>query len=163
MANYRNHTGVPAVYEGRENPWAGEITPPVRENMARTPGPADMTEISMSGGTLDMSNGLPSEVVESPTTLNEAYLGSLKSLLNRNKGSYIVATFLIGPQNEAVWDGILYDVGNDYVTIHQMGRGRFIVCDIYSLKYLEFYSTGGRGPSQRPQGTSAQQPREQGR
>ena len=90
---------------------------------------------------LDMSNNLPNEVIESPTTMNEAYLGSLKSMLMRNKGNYIVATFLVGTQNTVSWDGILYDVGNDYVTIYQPGRDRYIVNDIYSLKYMEFYDT----------------------
>ena len=86
-----------------------------------------------------MSNLLPSEVIESPTSMNEAYLGSLKAMLLRNKGNYIVANFLVGTQNTVSWEGILYEVGNDYVTIYQPGRDRYIVSDIYSLRYMEFY------------------------
>lgn len=93
---------------------------------------------------LNMSNRLPSEVIESPTTVNEAYLGSLKAMLHRNKGNYIVATFLVGTQNTVSWEGILYEVGNDYVTIYQPGRDRYIVIDMYSLKYMEFYDTQRR-------------------
>ena len=37
------------------------------------------------------------------------------------------------------WEGILYEVGNDYVTIYQPGRDRYIVSDMYSLRYMEFY------------------------
>ena len=88
---------------------------------------------------LNMSNLLPSEVIESPTSMNEAYLGSLKAMLLRNKGNYIVANFLVGTQNTVSWEGILYEVGNDYVTIYQPGRDRYIVSDIYSLRYMEFY------------------------
>ena len=88
---------------------------------------------------LNMNNLLPSEVIESPTTVNEAYLGSLKSMLLRNKGNYIVATFLVGTQGTVSWEGILYEVGNDYVTIYQPGRDRYIVSDMYSLRYMEFY------------------------
>lgn len=88
---------------------------------------------------LNMNNLLPSEVIESPTTMNEAYLGSLKSMLLRNKGNYIVATFLVGTQGTVSWEGILYEVGNDYVTIYQPGRDRYIVSDMYSLRYMEFY------------------------
>ena len=88
---------------------------------------------------LEMQNTVPSEVITSPTTVNEAYIGSLKAMLIRTKGNYIVATFLIGVQNTVSWEGILYDVGNDYVTIYQEPRDRYIVCDIYSLKYMEFY------------------------
>ena len=40
---------------------------------------------------------------------------------------------------ERAW--ILYDVGNDYMTIYQEGRDRYIVSDIYSLKFIEFYDT----------------------
>ena len=93
---------------------------------------------------LNMSNNLPSEVIESPTTMNEAYLGSLKATLLRNKGNYIVATFLVGTQNTVSWEGILYEVGNDYVTIYQPGRDRYIVTDMYSLRYMEFYDTRRR-------------------
>lgn len=96
-----------------------------------------------SGG-LNMSNLLPGEVVESPVTMNEAYLGSLKAMLHRNKGNYIVATFLVGTQNTVSWEGVLYEVGNDYLTIYQPGRDRYIVTDIYSLKYMEFYDTQRR-------------------
>jgi hypothetical protein len=88
-----------------------------------------------------MRNDLPSEVVESPTSVGEAYMGSLKAMLNRNKGNYIVATLLIGTQNLSSWEGVLYDVGNDYVTIYQPGRDRYVVIDMYSLKYIEFYDT----------------------
>ena len=91
-----------------------------------------------------MQNNLPDEVIESPTTLNEAYLGSLKATLQRNKGNFIVATFLIGTQNLMSWEGILYEVGNDYVTIYQPGRDRYVVIDMYSLKYMEFYDTRRR-------------------
>lgn len=98
----------------------------------------------VQNGGLNMNNRLPSEVIESPTTVNEAYLGSLKAMLHRNKGNYIVATFLVGTQNTVSWEGILYEVGNDYVTIYQPGRDRYIVTDMYSLKYMEFYDTQRR-------------------
>lgn len=91
-----------------------------------------------------MKNNLPQEVLESPTTVQEAYKGSLRAMLGRNVGNYIVATFLVGTQNTVSFEGVLYDVGNDYVTIYQSGRDRYIVSDIYSLKYMEFYDTQRR-------------------
>jgi len=126
--------------------WAGEVRlpePSWNPNWTSQP-------MSMGGNgrrnenSLHMHNQLPDEVVESPTTTQEAYLGSLKATLMRNKGNYIVATFLIGTQNMVSWKGVLYDVGNDYVTIYQPGRDRYIVCDMYSLKYMEFYDTQRR-------------------
>lgn len=93
---------------------------------------------SMQGGPLRMKN-LPSEVVEIPGTAEESYKGSLKSLLKKNVGNFIVATFLVGTQGTTMWEGVLFDVGNDYLTIYQEIRNRYIVGDIYSLKFIEFY------------------------
>ena len=97
---------------------------------------------------LNMRNTVSDEVVESPISVSEAYLGSLKSTLQRNKGNYIVATFLIGTQSTVSFEGILYEVGNDFVTIYQEGRDRYIVVDMYSLKYIEFYDTRKRAMCQ---------------
>ena len=76
--------------------------------------------------------------------MGEAYLGSWKALLSRYEGSYVVATFLVGTQNTVSWEGILFDVGNDYLTIYQEARDRYIVSDYYSLKFIEFYDVERR-------------------
>jgi len=156
--------------EQRQN-WAGEVTggttdwnqpwtagdtrfptgmsgmnsmPGMSNSGGMNPGMSTMPGMNSMGGSLQMQNNLPSEVIEAPTTTNEAYLGSLKAMLLRNRGNYIVATFLIGTQNTVSWEGILYEVGNDYVTIYQPGRDRYIVSDMYSIKYMEFYDTQRR-------------------
>lgn len=97
-------------------------------------------DIRMQNG-LQMQNGLPAEVIENPVSREEVYKGSLKAMLSQNVGNYIVATFLVGTQSMVAWEGILYDVGNDYLTIYQQPRDRYIVSDIYSLKFIEFYDT----------------------
>lgn len=102
-------------------------------------------EAPAQNGDLTMRRtGLPDEVIEAPTTVDEAYRGSLKAMLNRYIGSYVVATFLLGTQGTISWEGTLFDVGNDFVTIYQEPRDRYIVSDIYSLKYIEFYDTKRR-------------------
>lgn len=101
-------------------------------------------QVYQDRGTLDMTTGLPDEVIEAPTTTEEAYRGSLKAMLARNLGNYVVATFLVGTTGTVAWEGILFDVGNDFVTIYQEARDRYIVIDIYSLKYIEFYDTRRR-------------------
>ena len=93
---------------------------------------------------LDMQNTVNDETIESPLSVSEAYRGSLKAMLLRNRGNYVVATFLIGTQNTVAFEGVLYEVGNDFVTIYQEGRDRYIVVDMYSLKYMEFYDTRRR-------------------
>ena len=134
----------------RRQNWAGEITPSAPAGRDwNTPWTGQDTRFPMTGrdSTLtspQMRNNLPAEVIESPTSLDEAYLGSLKATLVRNKGNFIVATFLIGTQSTVSWEGILYEVGNDYVTIYQPGRDRYVVIDMYSLKYMEFYDTQRR-------------------
>ena len=142
----------------RQTDWSGEITPSAnmygsgqnaaQSSMQQTSGQMNMAARPAAAVRMEnqpnMHHNLPVEVIEAPTTVNEAYLGSLKAMLSRNVGNYIVATFLIGTQNTVSWEGILYEVGNDFVTIYQEGRDRYIVCDMYSLKYMEFYDTRRR-------------------
>lgn len=116
--------------------WSQEITPAQR--------PAGGAVSTVTNPQLDMKNGLPTEVIDAPATMAEAEAGSWKAMLSRNLGNYVVATFLIGTQGTVSWEGVLYDVGNNYLTIYQAGRDRYIVCDIYSLKYIEFYDTSRR-------------------
>ena len=126
-----------------EGPAAGARTPAAGENGGRS--------AMMSGAPLpapprlaELRSGLPQEVITSPLTTQEAYLGSLKAMLSRYVGSYIVATFLVGTQYTVSWDGVLFDVGNDYLTIYQEPRDRYIVGDYYSLKFIEFYDVERR-------------------
>ena len=106
--------------------------------------PAARSEFQGASGTLDLETHQPIEVIESPTSTSEAFLGSMKSMLLRNRGSFVTATFLIGTQGTTTWEGILHDVGNDHIIIFQPGRQRYIACDIYALKYIEFYDTRER-------------------
>ena len=139
--------------------WSGEISRTPVEPIRQTPagssslpgagglvsqggmaGPAGLSGPRGSVPELeDMGNDLPVEVITAPTSTQEAYLGSWKALLSRYEGSYVVATFLVGTQNTVSWEGILFDVGNDYLTIYQEARDRYIVSDYYSLKFVEFY------------------------
>ena len=139
--------------------WSGEISRTPVEPIRQTPagssslpgagglvsqggmaGPAGLSGPRGSVPELeDMGNDLPVEVITAPTSTQEAYMGSWKALLSRYEGSYVVATFLVGTQNTISWEGILFDVGNDYLTIYQESRDRYIVSDYYSLKFIEFY------------------------
>ena len=101
-------------------------------------------EFAGSTGDLDLQDHQPAEVIEAPTSTGEAFLGSLKAMLLRNRGNFVAATLLIGTQGTMVWEGILHEVGNDYFIIYQTGRQRYILCDIYALKYMEFYDTKQR-------------------
>lgn len=136
----------------RMQDWSREITPAgQRQHPSMMGTEADRNNTGMTSPAAvmppalsDMQNDLPMEVIQAPTSVGEAYLGSWKALLSRYEGSYVVATFLVGTQNTVSWEGILFDAGNDYLTIYQEDRDRYIVSDYYSLKFIEFYDVQRR-------------------
>ena len=124
--------------------WQGSAAVPDSGNMWESvgqgfSGPGSMAQIGQ-----DIENNLTGQEIGAPDSLEEVFQGSMKALLLRNIGNYVVATFLIGTQGTVSWEGILYDVGNDYVAIYQTGRDQYIVSDLYSLKYVEFYDVRQR-------------------
>lgn len=129
--------------------WSREITVPQTKTPWRQPGQTEYTadpsgQLFPAGDMPQMQTGLPTQVIDAPLNLEEAHQGSLKAMLSRNEGNYVVATFLVGTQGTVSWEGVLYDVGNDFITIYQPGRERYVVIDIYALKYIEFYDTRRR-------------------
>ena len=153
----RSWSGARAVFGSGAIPrpadWSGEIAPltPGQDPAGDRPaadGGRDMDRLTAAEdrpgrpmGSLDLRSGLPGEVITDPVSAEEVYRGSLKAMLLKYVGTYVAATFLVGTQNTTTWEGVLYDVGNDYMTIYQEGRDRYIVSDIYSLKFIEFYDT----------------------
>ena len=123
------------------NNWTGEVQVNMTEPYPETSGVSVTEPVqTLPGQTrpLEMNHGQPVEVIESPMSRNEVYLGSLKSILTRNKGHYMVASFLIGTSAPVSWEGILHEVGNDYIVIYQPYYDRYIIGDIYALKFIEF-------------------------
>ena len=74
---------------------------------------------------------------------------SIRGLLARNLGYYVVASFLMGTQQAIQWEGILASVGNDYLVIYQPDQNRFVSGDIYSLKFVEFHENQSAGAGYR--------------
>ena len=92
-------------------------------------------------GSLDMQNPLSQEAMENPLSNAEVYQGSLKSLLSRNLGYYIVAIFQVGTQSTVSVPGILFTVGNDYIILYQPNEDRYVMGDLYALKFVEFHES----------------------
>ena len=92
-------------------------------------------------GSLDLQNPLSQEAMGSPMSNSEVYQGSLKSLLSRNLGYYVVAIFQVGTQGTVSVPGILYTVGNDYIILYQPAENRYVMGDLYALKFVEFHET----------------------
>lgn len=77
--------------------------------------------------------------MENPTGTRDVTNSSIRGLLARNLGYYIVASFLMGTQQAIQCEGILASVGNDYLVIYQPDQNRFVSGDIYALKFVEFH------------------------
>ena len=155
MQRFQNTYTAGAVPGPNTGDWQAEISgsgtagshtqdamgqPPERTEFASMPSGQMVPMGNMPG----IRTNLPEDVIQNPLSVEEAHEGSIKAMLARNEGNYVVATFLVGTQGTVSWEGILYDVGNDFITIYQPGRERYIVTDIYALKYIEFYDTRRR-------------------
>ncbi len=79
---------------------------------------------------------------------SEEMKGSLQRILAENIGEYVVVEFLIGTAMIMRKQGILYFVGTSYITLYDDQERNFIVCDIFSIKFVYFYFPGDR-PRQR--------------
>lgn len=90
-----------------------------------------------------MKNPLSVSGTHTPASAEEAYQASLRSLLDRNVGYFIVASFLIGTTQTVTWQGILHTVGSDYIVLYQPDYERYISCDFYSLKFVQFHNVKG--------------------
>ncbi len=88
-----------------------------------------------------MKNPLDMAATHSPSDTRESYLASLRSLLHRNVGYFVVATFLVGTQQAVTWQGILHSVGSDYLVIYQPNYNRYVSCDLYAVKFVQFHDT----------------------
>lgn len=154
--NQTRGSGIPSEWRrldfgpGREQPpWpmdgAGEPGAPAPQLPAESPGlsalPGDERPAQ-----LQMGSGLDLDALDGPFTNAELAKASLKGLLMRNLGFYVVAGFLVGTTECVSWEGILYSVGNDYIVLYQPDVDRYITGDLYSLKFVEFHNTRSMTP-----------------
>ncbi len=75
---------------------------------------------------------------------SQEMIGSMQHILAENIGEYVVVEFLIGTENMVRKQGLLYFVGTTYVTLYDDSVPNFIVCDIFSVKFVYFYYPGDR-------------------
>lgn len=83
----------------------------------------------------------------------DAMRGSMQQILADNLGLYTVCEFLVGTQAMTRKEGILYSVGRSYMALYDETSQNFVVCDIFSLKFVTFYMPGHR-PGQTTASTS---------
>lgn len=119
------------LIQGSISPMQGGMTPmqTSQSNMALIPQRPDHIMLRQEG----------IETKEDPAGRRDVTNSSIRGLLARNLGYYVVASFLMGTQQAIQWEGILASVGNDYLVIYQPDQNRFVSGDIYSLKFVEFH------------------------
>ena len=119
------------LIQGSISPMQGGMTPmqTSQSNMALIPQRPDHIMLRQEG----------METTEDPAGRRDVTNSSIRGLLARNLGYYVVASFLMGTQQAIQWEGILASVGNDYLVIYQPDQNRFVSGDIYSLKFVEFH------------------------
>jgi len=73
-----------------------------------------------------------------------AMKGSVQQVLSRNLGEYVSCEFLLGTATITMRQGILYAVGMNYFILYEPKRQTYVMCDVYSLKFITFYHPGQR-------------------
>jgi hypothetical protein len=96
----------------------------------------------MSETTIDSENGFnsPAEEDFNSTSLE----GSMQQILSDNLGSYVVIEFLIGTSLVEERAGTLYSVGVSYLVLYEENTRTYVVCDVFSIKFVTFYLPGER-------------------
>lgn len=143
---------APQYNGGTQYPTSQEQTPtrqPTRSPVQQ--GPAPETYQQMLDGAEDIEEELGDmpqgngsytqsniEMLENPMSVQEANQTSWKTLLAQNLGRYVLVSFLMGTQQTVVAEGVLYEIGNDYIVLYQPVRDSYITADLYSVKFVEF-------------------------
>ena len=119
------------LIQGSISPMQGGMTPmqTSQSNMALIPQRPDHIMLRQEG----------IETIEDPAGRRDVTNSSIRGLLARNLGYYVVASFLMGTQQAIQWEVILASVGNDNLVIYQPDQNRFVSGYIYSLKFVEFH------------------------
>lgn len=67
-----------------------------------------------------------------------SFQGSMQQVLQENVGKYVIVEFLIGTGSLTSRQGMLYYVGTQFLVLYDEFESRFVVCDIFSVKFVTF-------------------------
>ncbi len=90
------------------------------------------------------SNGTPFRAPENnrvDMTQSPVYPGSWQQILHDYEGQYCIIDFLIGTESMVHKEGILYNVGVSFIVLYDPRSGNYVVCDLYSIKFVTFAGT----------------------
>ena len=83
-----------------------------------------------------------------------SFQGSMQQILQENIGNYVLVDFLIGTDSLVRKQGILYNVASQFLVLYDDFDRQYVVCDIFSVKFVTFLLPGQRPAQNQP----AQQP-----
>lgn len=66
------------------------------------------------------------------------FQGSMQQVLQENVGKYVIVEFLIGTGSLTSRQGMLYYIGAQFLVLYDEFESRFVVCDIFSVKFVTF-------------------------
>ena len=66
------------------------------------------------------------------------FQGSMQQVLAENVGKYVIVEFLIGTGSLTSRQGMLYYVGTQFLVLYDEFESRFVVGDIFSVKFVTF-------------------------
>lgn len=69
------------------------------------------------------------------------FQGSMQQVLQENIGTFVNIEFLIGSNNLVSRAGYLYAVGSQFVVLYNAVYQQWVVCDIFSVKFVSFLQT----------------------
>ncbi len=102
--------------------------------------PTDIMQNDLNNTRPNLQPQESQEAVDNPQNAQEAFLGSFTAVLQNNIGYYVIIDFLIGTSELTSREGILYSVGNNFVTLYQPENEQYIVCDAFSIKFVTFFN-----------------------
>lgn len=105
---------------------------------------AGMNDMNTQGIAQAMYGGQDFQTPPQQTFDSPEMRGSVQQILSFNIGEYVVIEFLIGTERLMRKQGILYLVGTSFVTLYDDTNNNFIICDIFSIKFVYFYYPGQR-------------------
>ena len=78
-------------------------------------------------------------IVPLPEDFTQAqFTGSIQKILSMNIGEFITVDFLIGTSQMVSKSGTLYFVGERYIVLQQARNRAYVICDIFSIKFVTF-------------------------
>jgi len=81
----------------------------------------------------------------------ETMRGSIQQIVADNIGIYVVCEFLMGTGANLVRkQGFIHSSGRSYFVLFEEQNNHYVLCDLFSVKFITFYPPGQRPRGSRP-------------